>query len=353
MKSVALVGFYDPTLPAVKNTTADEVWVPNHGYMVMENDLPRCDRLFEIHKKDWFLRKEYPAYREYWEWLKQPHTFPIYIQEDLPEVISGVVYPYKEVCEDLFPHLLRQNPSGELIRDTFLTSTISIMLALAIHEKFERVWIYGIGMTVDTEYFYQLPGFTYMIGLANGRGIDVVNQHNSPICKASVYAFETLPLMELDRIKELREHYYAKLIEQNDKTNAMITDLNAGKTKNIDEVYQASDLTNSWRGALAMIDQLIKQDSRWMSRQSLEVLRRPYIEQAETFKADVNSLNGQYFSLLKQSRNKEAEKLWPEYLDKRASMHAAKGAVQLLDNLIKESDLLKVDHEIVLAMKDV
>src|SRR5574340_1559082 len=159
MKSVAIVGFYDPTLPAAKNTTAAEIWFLNHGYMILQDELPRCDRMFEIHKQEWFRRKELAVHEKYWEWLTQPHPFPIYLQENIPEVISGIVYPFKEICEDLFPHLLREDPSGKLIRDTFMTSSASFMMAMAIHEKFERIWIYGIGMQTGTEYGYQLPGF--------------------------------------------------------------------------------------------------------------------------------------------------------------------------------------------------
>ena len=353
MKSVAIVGFYNPTLHPVNNTPAKEVWVPNHGYMVMEKDLPRCTRMFEIHPKDWFRRKENSIYEKYWNYLKQPHSFPIYLQKAIPEIPSGVVYPYQEVCEDLFPHLLRQDPTGKLVRDIYLTSSASFMLALAIHEKFDQVWIYGIGMSTDTEYGYQLPGFTYMIGLANGRGIDVINQHNSPICRAQIYAYGAIPYIKQDYLKELRQTYYLRLMAQNEISNALISDLNTGKRKDIDAVYQASDLTNAWFGAVTMIDHLLSQDSEYLSRQQLEIKRRPYILQADTLKADVNATIGKYEALTKQQRKKEADKLWAEYLDKRASMHANTGAVQLLDNLIDECDLLKSDHQIGLTIKDI
>src|SRR5574340_219110 len=344
--------FRSPTLHAAKDTTADEIWFLNHGYMILQDELPRCDRMFEIHKQEWFRRKEVAVNEKYWEWLTQPHPFPIYLQENIPEVISGIVYPFKEICEDLFPHLLRQDPSGKLIRDTFMTSSASFMMAMAIHEKFERIWIYGIGMQTGTEYGYQLPGFTYMIGVANGRGIDVVNQHNSPICRAEVYAYSAIPYVSQKHLEELRQHYYDKMVEHNNSANAIIEEFNSGKIKDANKVYRASDLSKAWFGAVAMIDLLLKEGSAYISRQKLEIARRPYIRQADTFKADANALVGQYFALVEQGRNKEAEKLWPKYLDTRASMHANSGAVQLIDNLINECDLEKIEHEIALTIED-
>ena len=354
MKEVALVGFYDPTLPAVANTPAQEIWVPNHGYMVMKDDLPRCTRLFEIHPQDWFRRKELPVHEEYWHWLQELHPFPIYMQKPIPEIKNCVVYPFREVCEDLFPHLLRQDPTGQLVRDIYLTSTASFMLALAIHEKFERVWIYGIGMSTGTEYAYQLPGFTYMKGLANGRGIDTIEQWESPINKALVYAYDAIPMITKERLIELREHYYKKLVEVNDYANELTEALNTGKSTNVDDTYKASDLRYAWQGAVAMIDELLNQDSEYMSRQALEVKRRPFVTQADTFKANVNMYMGKFFSIpQKERRGKEAAKLWQKYMNERASMHANTGAVQLLDNLVHESDMRKVDHEIVLTIKDI
>lgn len=354
MKEVALVGFYDPTLPAVANTTAQEIWVPNHGYMVMQEDLPRCTRLFEIHKQDWFRRKELPTHEAYWKWLQELHPFPIYMQEHIPEIKNCVVYPFKEVCEDLFPHLLRQDPTGKLIQEIYLTSTASFMLALAIHEKFERVWMYGIGMSTGTEYAYQLPGFTYMKGLANGRGIDTIEQWESPINKALVYAYDAIPMIFKERLIELRDHYYQKLVEANDKANELTEALNNGQSKDVEATYAASDLRYAWQGAVAMIDELLKQDSEYLSRQALEVKRRPFVTQADTFKANVNMSMGKFFSLPKNERKTQVgEKVWKKYLDERASMHANAGAVQLLDNLVRESDMIRVDHEIVCTIKDI
>jgi hypothetical protein len=354
MKSVAIVGFYDPTLPHLLQSQVDEIWVPNHGYMVMgpRGDIPRCDRMFELHKQSWFRRKEMPKHEEYWRFLTAPQPFPIYLQAPIPEIPSGVVYPYEEVCADCFSHLLRKDTTGREIYDTFLTSSAAFMLALAIHERFERVEIYGIGMETETEYGYQLPGFTYLIGLANGRGIDVVNMAESPICKAEVYAYSAIPYTTLERLHELRRMYGKVFKEKQAAFHQIQAEFNSGRSQDMATTQAASDISRAYHGAVVMLDTLIQEGSQYLSRQTLEVKQRAFILHADTFKADANAASGEFDALLKKNRQAEAGEAWMKYLNARASMHANSGAVQLLSNLIAECDLRKPAHEIVLTIQD-
>lgn len=355
MKSVAIVGFYGPTLPHLKNSKAEEVWGANHSYMVMgpKGDMPRCTRLFEIHKEEWFRRKELPVYEEYWNWLRQEHPFDIYLQTAIPEIPSGVVYPFDEVCADIFPHLLRRHADGSETPDKFLTSSASFMLALAIHEGYERIEIYGIGMETSTEYGYQLPGFTYLTGLANGRGIDVVNMEESPVCKAEVYAYSAIPYISIERLHELKTVYDAQLKQRLITEREVIGAYNAHPTPEKQPAAQASsDSRAVASGACAALNALIEMDSKYMSRQALEVKKRTYDHDFELHKAETNSLGGQYANLLKAQKIDQARAVWKRYLDERALMHANSGAIQFMDNLVAECDLLKPSHETVVTVKD-
>lgn len=355
MKTVAIIGFYGPTLHHVAHTQADEIWVANHGDMVMglAGDIPRCTRLFEIHKQEWFRRKELPRFEEYWNYLREEHDFPIYLQDPIPEIPSGVLYPFDEVVADIFPHLLRHYTDGREERDTLLTSSAAFMLALAIHEGFERVELYGIGMETETEYGYQLPGFTYMIGVANGRGIDVVNMEETPVCKAEVYAYSAIPYATIGRLRELRELYQQEAVQCAEQSHEIIAAFNqnpSGEGQN--KAQAASDLASAYSGAVSMLDMLIEQDSQYLSRQALEVKRRTFETDSELFKAETNQYAGQFIDLIKADRKEEATATWRKYLHARASMHANSGAVQLLNNLIDECDLLKPAHKIKLTIKD-
>jgi hypothetical protein len=353
MKSVALVGFYDPTLHHVQQSQADELWLFNHGAMLMvPKTVPRCDRLFEIHKEDWFRRKELPAHEEYWEWLTGPHSFPIYLQDPIPEIPAGIVYPYEAVCADIFAHLLRKGIDGREVQDTYLTCSASFALALAITEGYKRVELYGIGMETDTEYSYQLPGFTYMIGVANGRGIDVVNMPETPVCRAEVYAYTAIPYVTHERLLELTELYQLQYNFQAAAARQVIAEHNSGKHINQAAAQAASDLAAAYSGAIAALGVLADDESAYYSRQALEIKRRKFVQDCDLHKAETNASAGQYVELVKRGRRKEAGEVWKRYLNARASMHANSGAVQLIDNLIEECDLKKPEHVIVLTIQD-
>ncbi len=354
MKSCAIIGFYSETLPALLASQAEEFWVPNHGVMVMgEAVIPHCERMFEIHKEAWFRRKEMPKFQEYWEWLCQPHPFPIYMQQALPEIPSAVTYPFEDVCADLFPHLLRMGTEGAEIRDTYLTSSAAFMLAQAIHERYERVEIYGIEMATDTEYGYQRPGFEYMIGLANGRGIDVVLQHNSEVCRSFIYAYDVVPFIGLPRLVDLKAHYLSTYKQLKAEADHKLDDFNHHRSDDREGTLQAMDIAGGYKGAVELIERLMGPESDYLSRQALEVRKRAYVAFCNRAQAEVNAQLGVFESLVKRGAKAEADAVWRKYLDARATMFANMGAVQCFDNLIAECDLRKSNHEIVLTIKDV
>lgn len=86
--------------------------------------------------------------------------------------------------EQYFPEVTRY-PFEEVARTTtdYWNSSIGYMLALAIHEQYERIHIFGVDMKDGEEYGYQKPNAEYLIGLARGRGIEVVIPDASPLCK--------------------------------------------------------------------------------------------------------------------------------------------------------------------------
>lgn len=82
---------------------------------------------------------------------------PFYMYEAMPEVFpNSVTYPYEEVSRSVTP---------------YLESSMAYMLALAIHEGFDEIGLYGMQVAMWDEYRYQRPNLEYLIGLAQGRGI--------------------------------------------------------------------------------------------------------------------------------------------------------------------------------------
>ena len=64
-------------------------------------------------------------------------------------------------------------PTEEMAKKYFRSfgSTISYMLAQAIHEKVDEIALYGVDMDLEDIYHTQRPSAYYWLGVANGLGI--------------------------------------------------------------------------------------------------------------------------------------------------------------------------------------
>ena len=103
----------------------------------------------------------------------------LYMQQEYKEIPNAKAYPLEAVidkCGDYF------------------NSSISYMLAYAIHLRFRKIGIWGVDMddieapdpndpSYKTEYKYQRPNLEYLIGLARGLGIEVYIPEQSSLCK--------------------------------------------------------------------------------------------------------------------------------------------------------------------------
>lgn len=216
-KSVALYGFAPITRQYVKNTQADEIWTLNAAWPLWEPgleylkakypkkyqkriadfkkrkldkepwpvDLPRIDRLFDIHHKEYLADPKYPDPYQ-WPWLcSGMMDFPIYMVKEYPEVPNSVRYPIEAATELVFKHLFR-GPEQE----DYWAATIMYMIALALLEGFERIEIYGFEMGSSTEYLYQQNGAYMAMGFAMGRGVDIVVHPESWLFRSLRYGYD-------------------------------------------------------------------------------------------------------------------------------------------------------------------
>lgn len=78
---------------------------------------------------------------------------------------------------DGIPYIDRDNyPLNEIVKafgTDYFNSTVDYALALAIHEGWKQVDLYGVNMANMTEYSHQKPGAEFWVGYAMGRGIKV------------------------------------------------------------------------------------------------------------------------------------------------------------------------------------
>ena len=205
-RKIALVGFASSTRDlAPFNDPAWEIWGMNQLY----RHIPRLDREFDIHanwREDNVEGTDHPA------WLAQC-GIPVYMKDREPAVPTAVPYPLDIVTE-------------RVAGTRYFTSTVSYMIGLAILEidrMVERdqmlleefrpdasvfdaflavqrayfryaIGIYGIDLIVGKEYDYQKACVEYLLGVAHGRGIDVIIPADSALLKAShLYGFELEP----------------------------------------------------------------------------------------------------------------------------------------------------------------
>lgn len=109
----------------------------------------------------------------HYDWLQRPHEFPIYMQDHYDDVPSSVKYPKEEIVKALLPNVWR-DVAGDVSQVENFTSSTAYAIALAIYQGKKQIEISGIEMTSDTEYVRQRPGVYFWLGIAAGRGINVV-----------------------------------------------------------------------------------------------------------------------------------------------------------------------------------
>ena len=190
-KSVALVGM-SPTncsLAPYKDKTI-EIWGLNeaHSFQWFQS----WDRMFQMHKSKDFKRDldthrahERGNVKGHYDWLRQEHGNPVYMQHVYAEIPDSVEYPLAEVCERFFKRVLK---GEEKIK--YLTSTFAYMLALALFEGFERLEIFGFEMAGGDEYAPQKACAEFWLGMAMGMGVEIYLPPKSQLLWGPLYGYQ-------------------------------------------------------------------------------------------------------------------------------------------------------------------
>lgn len=170
-----------------------EVWILNT--LGSNNEVPRWDRQFEIHDLDLV---KVPAYGGYYNWLASQENKIVYTRDEPPpEFKSGVQYPLAAVLTTF----------QKLRGGRYITNTVSMMLALALHEHLNGqpvsdIGLYGVDMAQQglrsgnagwftSEYARQRPSCEYWIGVAEGLGITIHIPDQSDLLKtACIYGYQ-------------------------------------------------------------------------------------------------------------------------------------------------------------------
>ncbi len=189
---VAIVGKAPASIPlAPWDDESWEIWTLSDAPL---KDAKRWTRHFELHDIDGNtagdprIRKE--KWGKYWDFLKEKHGKPIYLQALNPEVPDGVLFPKREVLREFHP---------------YYTNTVSWLLAYAMHIgtgddaefNLTELGLYGVdmaqhGIEGKSEYAHQRPSCEFFLGLAAGKGIRIHIPESSDLLKARrLYAFDS------------------------------------------------------------------------------------------------------------------------------------------------------------------
>ncbi len=176
-KRVALCGFAPMTRGLVPHEKDLEIWTLNEARMMQYH---RIDRLFQLHPRfDWDPNTRD---REYIQWVNAQDC-PVYMWDVQPDIPNSVRYPIEELTQKF-----GQNPAPDSEGpQPYFTSTFSLMLALAIHEGYDEIHLYGIDLTSEEEYRYQRAGAEYLLGWAKALGVKVVIPQDCPLLKGPLY----------------------------------------------------------------------------------------------------------------------------------------------------------------------
>ncbi len=147
------------------NDPSWELWACNNG------EPPRWDRWFQLH--DDGIIDSFPGYRD---WLRA-QTKPVYMQTRNTGVPEALTYPLDTIKAKY--------------GTWFLSSTIALMLALAIEESPDEIGLWGVDMSDATEYRYQRPGCRFFLQVALMQGIKVTIPPECDLLTPSlVYGYE-------------------------------------------------------------------------------------------------------------------------------------------------------------------
>lgn len=162
-----------------------DIWVFNEaaGQEWVKGDV---SAVFQLHEPAIYLNPQNRTDPRHWEWLQQPHPFPIYMQEADPGVPASVKFPLDGI-KLLLRHFVWEN--GKQI--VYLTNSIAIALAYAVYTgKYKTIHLWGCEMASNTEWACQRDCVTFWTGYALGRGIKIVQHCANDIYNGPVYGYE-------------------------------------------------------------------------------------------------------------------------------------------------------------------
>jgi hypothetical protein len=136
----------------------------------------RADVLFELHDDSYW--RDPAVIKRVNDW-----GVPVYMQRKVDEIPLSKAFPLEDIAASF----------KGFVGARYFTSTISMMMGLALHEQhYDRIALWGVHMEAAEEYGKQRSSMEYWVGMANGLGIQVDIPAESALCRANyVYGYDS------------------------------------------------------------------------------------------------------------------------------------------------------------------
>jgi len=225
-KRVCIMGFAPSWVDTPFNDQTIEIWTLNEAYRALQaKNIPiqRINRWFEIHNPK-SPSKNIP---EHVAFLRQCPV-PVYMNNKYDDIPNCIEYPREKIKEYFNHNFIADNGIGS--KFTEYSNSISWMVALAIYEGYEEIWVTGVDMAQTDEYAWQRSSCEFFIGFAVGKGIKICIPQNSELCKfPQDYGWETdnqTRIKMKNRKKELTQRKL-QIIAEIQKAQAKIKEFEA------------------------------------------------------------------------------------------------------------------------------
>lgn len=135
-----------------------------------------------------------------WDWYRaQTKGRPIYMATRHPQIAASVKFDLARVQTGF---ALMENLDRGVEPCRQFTCMLDYVIALALLEGFRRIILNGIGFATDAGHQYVHRGILYWIGLARGRGVEVlVDAPSVYLMPTEIYAYQRFGYDELRNIR--------------------------------------------------------------------------------------------------------------------------------------------------------
>lgn len=166
-KKVCILGTSNTLKEAPFDDKSFEFWALNDMFTILPEKI--ATRWFQMHSRSEIEKSSEPAHKgrpsACLDWCRTSQI-PVYMQQAYADIPASVEYPLKEV-----------NAHFEAVTGTptnLYTNTVAYEIALAWHEGYEEIHVYGVDMAVGSEYTKERISVVSWLWFCMGQGIKVV-----------------------------------------------------------------------------------------------------------------------------------------------------------------------------------